>query len=81
VQWDNCRLFVARVGLVVFVGAGYVTGRADLQRLIFFGVLAAMFLSLCATIRPRAAERIAGVVLLAWIGLAAVTEQFAWAGS
>ena len=40
-----------------------------------------MALSFAAIFQPRKAERIAGAALLAWIVLATLTEQFAWAAS
>src|SRR4051812_18275503 len=81
VRWGSCRSLVVCVGLAAVVSAAYVIGRAHIDTLIGIGSLAAVALCFAAIFQPRTAERIAGAALLAWIVLATLTEQFAWAAS
>lgn len=79
--WDSRQSLIACCGLVAVIGAAYASGCAHLSGVILLGSLGAVALSLGATFRPRFTERVAGLVLLAWVVLAAWTEQFAWVAS
>ena len=78
VRWVRRQSLIACVGLAAVVGAAYA-GRAHLYGLIGLVSLAAVALSFAAVFQRRPAERIAGIALLAWVVLATLTEQFAWA--
>ena len=80
-RWSSRRSVIACVGCATVVGMGYAAGCARIHSLIGVGSLAAVALSMAALFRPRSAERAAGAALLAWVILATLTEQFAWAAS
>ncbi|QEL16184.1 hypothetical protein [Limnoglobus roseus] len=78
-QWSGRRSLIACTGLALMVSVAYAVGRARAEIFIGLGSFAAVVLSVAAAFRPWPTERVAGTIVLGWVVLATLTEQFAWA--